>query len=35
MKLFNVLDWMGDDADVLVAEFVKSHPKKAKGILVR
>lgn len=32
-ELYNVLDWMDDDAVGLVREYLQTHPEKAQGIL--
>ena len=34
-KLYNVLDWMDEDAVPLVKEYIQSHPKKVPDILVK
>lgn len=34
-KLYNVLDWMGEDSLELVKEYLESKPKKPNGILTK
>ena len=34
-ELFNVLDWMEEDAVPLVRDYLPAHPKKATNILAK
>jgi len=34
-KLYNVLDWMGEDSLQLIREYLESKPKKSSGILTK